>query len=288
MATTRRTRIVFQDMDEVSSVERFLQSLFRLRRRLADDKLWFRGQPSETFRLLSTIGRQYEYAHRTKVFSPDDERQLLHRFRRRAYPHQPRLLRAGEALFLARHHGLPTRLLDWTANPLFGLYFASTERPTENGTVWAMHRRKGCLGLDAFEFADLSSEKNVFGLYATDPAGATTQRVTTNEAVKLIYPFLSSPRIVAQDAAFTFHSNPWRPLEEYARVRFQSDKLDIDTLYRWRIPAPRKHRIVADLSGLGVTHRLVFPDLDGIARSIWETEVLWRGSPVHPAKARGV
>jgi hypothetical protein len=47
-------------------------------------------------------------------------------------------------------------------------------------------------------------------------------------------------------------------------------------LYCWSIDRRHKPKLIADLSGLGITHRMVFPDLDGLARSIWETEVLWR------------
>lgn len=71
------------------------------------------------------------------------------------------------------------------------------------------------------------------------------------------------------------HSNPWRALEEYEGVEFWRQRTDIAALFCWRVEAASKGRIIADLSGLGITHRIVFPDLDGIARSIWETDVLW-------------
>lgn len=277
MKQNNRTSFLYNDMGSVPSVEAFLNSLFRVRERIGNDKLWYRGQPSSKYRLVPTIGRTHEYGGRVKIFSADDEFWLLHRFRRRAYPHERRLLRAGEALFLARHHGLPTRLLDWTANPLFALYFAAVEMPHTTGVVWAVHRRKGADVIDAFELGNCSSERDVFELYKTN-AAKVRRGSTTDEAVKLIYPFFSSPRIVAQDAGFTFHSNPWRPLESYPGALFLSSNLDIDALYRWRIPVRGKADIIGDLSGLGINHRVMFPDLDGIARSIWETEVLWRGS----------
>jgi hypothetical protein len=57
-------------------------------------------------------------------------------------------------------------------------------------------------------------------------------------------------------------------------------------LYSWHIPAERKVCIVKDLSRLGITQRTVFPDLDGVAKSLWETEVLWNAaSATHGSQA---
>jgi len=74
------------------------------------------------------------------------------------------------------------------------------------------------------------------------------------------------------------HSNPQRSLEYYNvnGVQFMKDDLDIDVLYKWRVPAQKKANIIREMSGLGITQRTVFPDLGGVARSLWETEVLWK------------
>lgn len=278
MAHDKPIAFEYSDLGWISSVDEFIQSLFKLRREIKNEKLWYRGQPDSKDKLLPTIGRLHEYGGRSKTFSIDDEREILHRFRRRAYAYDGGLVKAGEALFLARHYGLPTRLLDWTANALFGIYFATVEKPTCNGSIWTIRRVRGKKDLDAFKLAKISSEEKVFKLYGVDDKPKRRGGLTA-DGVKIVHPFYNSPRIVAQDGAFTFHSNPRRPLESYNGVYFQPDNLDILTLYRWRIRAKRKPEIVAQLSGLGITHRIVFPDLDGIARSIWETEVLWRGKP---------
>src|SRR5690242_724350 len=104
-------------------------------------KLWFRGHSREDFRLVPSIGRPAKYGGRAMVYTQHSERELLHRFRRRAFAHDDRVGTAGYALFLARHHGLPTRLLDWTANVLFALYFACMQDGEFDGHVWAFKQR---------------------------------------------------------------------------------------------------------------------------------------------------
>jgi hypothetical protein len=70
-------------------------------------------------------------------------------------------------------------------------------------------------------------------------------------------------------------ADPWKPIEEYEGKEFTRETLDIERLYSWHMPAEKKERIIKELSGLGITRRIMFPDLDGVAKSLWETEVLW-------------
>src|SRR5258708_6533473 len=131
----------------ISSAEKLLSEIFRVSREKKGHKLWYRGLSDCSFKLIPSVGREQRYAGKSLPYTPNRERSLLHRFRRRAYPYVGRTMTAGEAIFLARHHGLPTRLLDWTANPLFALYFAcardSKEDQTKAGKLWAMRRRQG-------------------------------------------------------------------------------------------------------------------------------------------------
>lgn len=269
-----------RDGGTIESVTQFVKVLFDLRGGLNDRKLLFRGQPcnSEEYKLKPSIGRQHKYAGRSKLFEPVDEINLLHRFRRRSYPHVGGHLKAGEALFLARHHGLPTRLLDWTANALFGLYFACCEmdKIDQEGTVTAILPSREP-ALDPYDIAEIERESGIQDAYSPDGRTKIEAGDTTDAYVKIVDPIFSSPRIVAQDSSFTLHSDPKIPLEELAGVIFWRQRLDIELMTRWRISPDAKRKAISELSGLGIVHRSVFPDLDGIARSIWETEVLWKG-----------
>src|SRR6266581_4758735 len=131
----------FSDRGPIKKVAAFVGEVSVVREATDRHKLWFRGHSKSEYKLVPTIGRLTRYGGRSKTFNVATERALLHRFRRRAFPHDGRVDQAGYALFLARHHGLPTRLLDWTANVLYALYFACMEYGNHDGHVWAFRQR---------------------------------------------------------------------------------------------------------------------------------------------------
>jgi hypothetical protein len=247
--------------DLLSSIGQ-LDNEIETERRLAG-KLWFRGHAKISYSLIPTIGREQSYSGKKRTFSIDDEWVLLHRFRRRCYAFFDRAISPAEAIFLARQHGLPTRLIDWTANALFALYFACSEAPDQDGRLWAMLPRESTSDVDVFDLIRFASEEELF-------EGAKTS------GIKILFPFFNSPRIVAQEGAYTIHPNPWRPLDCYRDEPFVEGNLDVERLYSWSIPSGSKIDILRQLSSLGITRRTVFPDLDGVARSLWETHVLWK------------
>lgn len=259
-------RFAVDDLGVVDSVVAFVTELFKFRASIGNRKIWYRGQGNASHGLLPTVGRKHKYAGRELQLDREQERQILHRFRRRAYPLVGRSMTAGEALFLARHHKLPTRLLDWSANVMVGLYFTCTSEPCEDGTLWGAVRRDESQNLDAFDLARQETEARLFRF------------IERNEpCIKLLHPFYNSPRILAQDGAFTLQDDPWRAIESYAGHSFLAKNLDLERILRWKVPVRAKNRIIEELSGMGITHRIVYPDLDGIAQSLLETEVLWRG-----------
>jgi FRG domain-containing protein len=266
-------RMALAPQGAITSVPAFLERLLELRERHNNRKLWYRGHDDPTYKLVPTIGRKQKYAGRELILPPRMEWELLHRFRRRIYLEIGRLLPAGEALFVARHHGLPTRLLDWTANALYGLYFACCGDPKGGGTLWAIKRFDDPEELDSLDVARCEGEKKLIAKLSGQ--GIRKRWPSTPKRLKLVEPLFNSPRLRAQDGAFTVTNAPTKPLDEFATRECDRKELDIEILFKWSIAPGGKPRILRELSGLGVTHRIVFPDLDGIAKSLWETEVLW-------------
>ena len=97
--------------------------------------------------------------------------------------------------------------------------------------------------------------------------------------MRIVYPFDVSPRIVNQNGVFTIQENPREDLEKLdTRANWDSlmsnDLIDIETIFKWYVPAWARPRIVVELQRHNIDYRTLFPDLDGIAEGLWHTEVI--------------
>ena len=261
-------------LQPVQSIEDFVARISEIKAKHSP-VTWYRGHSDATYQLVPTIGRLHRYNGKKLRFSAEQERLVLHRFRRRIYPHFGRILNEWEALLLARHHALPTRILDWSRLPLVALYFAASQKQDVDGDVWAMVRLDdGEHDLDMLDLSTGDPAKGPLAILNTPPdlpAGVVS------DAVKILHPFYNSPRIVSQDGVFTLHSDPSSPLEDYANKKFQDKRLDLAHLIRIPIAAAAKRKLVVQLDTFAINRRTIFPDLDGIAQHLWEVETMWRG-----------
>jgi hypothetical protein len=204
----------------------------------------FRGQTRD-WSLLPSIGR-YDIVERGfndwRVF----HEHIVEAFLRLGRPYLSYPKTAAEAWVVAQHHGVPTRLLDTTTNPLKALYFAVSNYndDSQSGVVWA---------IEATSYRTELEDDNV--------------EVWKNETCPF-YPAQYTPRLTAQEGAFLLC-----PLPENANPMSAINEISVPglTLFKIVIPNTYKAAIRRELSILGIKPRLLFPDLDGVARGIRAT-----------------
>ena len=147
----------FRECGVVSSLQDLLGVVKVLLGDYTIDSAYLRGQADYSWGLRPTISRNLHYAGLcTRGYDKDREDNLLHRFRRYTRAFLERDVHERELLFLARHHGIPVRLIDWTSNPLVALYYACVDdmRLMSDGAVWAFLRRKHPQRADYYDIYD--------------------------------------------------------------------------------------------------------------------------------------
>ena len=97
------------------------------------------------------------------------------------------------------------------------------------------------------------------------------------EGLKVIYPLDISPRLTAQGGVYTIQPDGSKALSQYAVDSFSPRDTDIVAMKRWRVHANLKPQLLRQLQRVNVNRRTVFPDLDGLAASIWQDE-FFRGA----------
>ena len=191
------------------------------------------------------------------------ERQLMRAFRKYAaqdaVPHDT----DWDWLALGQHHGLPTRLLDWTYSPYVALHFATqnTFKYDRDGIVWCIDYTRAHELLPEELRAALEQEgANVFTteLLAEASPGLYDLEQYGGDFVLFVEPPSFDARIVNQYALFSVISRPDARLHEWVDEHEQ-------LAFRVVIPARLKWEVRDKLDQANITERVLFPGLDGLA-----------------------
>jgi len=216
---------------------------------------WFRGHADESWKLQPGV---YRYQKVQGVGAEYyNELKLLDTFKLRA----PRFIERMPAndwewWGLMQHHGLPTRLLDWTESSLIALHFAVRDNDLKrDAAVWAMNP----WWLNKQRFGE-------YVLFATDQKQAAGWHVgsLTEERPIALLPAHGNSRIHAQRGSFTVHGHDPEGLDRLAVTEVSKDV----HLCKFTIPRSAIVELRDELALAGIADSLIYPELDGLCREL--------------------
>ena len=225
----------------------------------------YRGMPNIDYKMTTSLQRNCKQLERTL------EPAILKNFAKYAVIEDPSVANSvWRQMILGQHHGLPTRLLDWTHSALVALHFAVTEENLENMAehdcmVWR---------IDIDELHSLLPEKyqsimrqnkaEVFSVDMLAQAAGSLSEYDADmgqEAMVVIEPPSINQRIVNQYAFFSVIPLDMEDVEQFLdRHTEHTIKCVIDRNLRWRVRDM--------LDQLNMSERIVYPGLDGLSKWI--------------------
>lgn len=193
------------------------------------------------------------------------ETHLLRNFRKYAHRNFVERDTAWHWLSLAQHHGLPTRLLDWTISPLVAAHFATadTQAFDRDGAIWMVNSRKAHQLLPKKLRAFLDQEGADFLTVEMLAQAVPTLQDLERLAPPIFVAFFEPPsideRITNQFAVFSVMPGPEICLDEWLGEQ--------EDIYRKLvIPAELKWEVRDKLDQANITERVLFPGLDGLSQ----------------------
>ena len=208
----------------------------------------YRGHGAASFELKPKVGRFKPPENSVK--EDVNEELMLELFRRGSIDRISIVnVNDWELLAIAQHHGLATRLLDWTRSPLVALYFAvCVEIETRNDDGQPKKENAEIIAWKS-EKVDLTKQRNELDKKCSCPFDV--------EGVKKYIPRIVTPRLRAQHGLFTIHGTP--------KEKFIPKE---DDCIRIRIQHGDRKKLKDSLFRHGIHEEVLFPDLDGLARHI--------------------
>jgi hypothetical protein len=204
----------------------------------------FRGQSDSSWPLVPSISRFAKYVQGGYDSIAGLEEHLLEKFVQYSVPYKDlRTTKQLERLVYCQHYGLPTRLLDWSTNPLKGLFFAVEDTGYDgvDGRVHVLFPKSWWEGVDTVG--------------------------TEIDTLTAIYPEFLHVRVIAQDACFT--AFPLSEIDmEVGELSHKNYGDSIDKFFSVLIPKESKGLIRRQLAGMGIGYQTLFPGPDGVAKSV--------------------
>jgi hypothetical protein len=243
----------------ITSVGDFLAAAAAPRNQLGLDATpatpWYLGHPGLNGDLVPAFYRS--------GIKPELEREVLRDYRQMSAEFAPSAALADWQILVSAHlAGVPTRILEWSGNPLVALFLAVESLSADAGRIWV---------LNPWAMNELTSNLAYVPPVESDYFKRYTVKLDVPEAFvpEAVQPMAFRPaRTVrahnAQNIYWTIHGKATAPLNELA---FFMKRADVFTT-TIPIPADAKRAILRELHDIGVTRANLFPGAASLARTL--------------------
>jgi hypothetical protein len=228
----------------------------------------FRGERDERWPLYSSVSRYLQNFNVARPAWPEQEERILRIFKRKAHQFldkPPAVDDDFHWLALMQHHGAPTRLIDFTWSPYVAAFFA-LERTLGDGVVWALNP------------ARIDSSRAPQPARMDPRIGGNFHRYFLKGNHRFIWmgePYSMNRRLIAQSGTFAVPGVLDVPIEDMLN---DADQENI--MAKFVMTHPVREVGMRELYRMNITYATLFPDLDGLAKSMgYELEFHWGYNP---------
>lgn len=225
----------------------------------------YHGTCNAAFRLSTSLQRN------CKERQGELESSILRNFSKYAVAEDPAIdSSVWRQLIIGQHHGLPTRLLDWTYSPLIGLHFAVNDPNLDKidkheCIMWKIDVAELHAMLPVRYRALLRDDQAlIFTVRMLDTLAPTLEQYDRDmgaDSMLIVEPPSIDPRIINQYSYFSVVPRGITDVEAFLKTRTQNTvKYIIDRRLRWEISDM--------LDQFNITERTIYPDLDGLTKML--------------------
>lgn len=252
--------VYLNTLEEVSKL--FLEQVYYEKEERYRSPFLYRGMPNVKFKLVTSLERNCKHK------KSDIEKPILRNFAKYAISEDPMLQgHVWRQMIVGQHHGLPTRLLDWTISPMTALHFATSgedlsKMEKHDCVVWRIDYKE-INALLPKRYQNKLKEENA-NLMSVDMLNALVSSVDEydddmkGDAMLLVEPPSLESRIANQYSYFSIIPDQMVDIESFLETHTKNTvRYVISKQIRWRIRDM--------LDQMNVNERILSPGLDGVS-----------------------